>query len=82
MCPVIPPQYPDVFRIFNVLAKARMLQGYKVSAIIMVEVFCLIKLQSRNVWLLGLASQGKKCFPHDIMCWELVLPKNLLAKCS
>lgn len=69
MCPVTPPQYPHGFNIFNILAKARMFQGYKVSVIFMVEVFCLIKLQSRNVWLVGLASQGKKM----LLTWHHVL---------
>lgn len=79
MCPVIPSDYPDVF---NILAKVRMFKGYQVSAIFMVEVLCLLELQSRNVCLVPLASQEKKCFLHAILCWGACTSKKLFAKCS
>lgn len=80
MCPVIPSEYPHVF---NMLAKAIMFKGYKVSAIFMVKVFCLLELQFRNMCLVGLASQEENYFPHAILCWgTCASKKNLFGKRS
>lgn len=75
--PLIPSEYPDVF---NILAKARMFKGYKVSAVFMVEVFRLLELQHRNVCLVGLASQEKNASYMPSSAGELMLPKNCFAR--
>lgn len=50
---VIPQEHPVMF--FNILAKTRVFKGCKVSAIFLVEVFCL--LEPQGMCLVVLASR-------------------------
>lgn len=56
---------------FNILAKARVLKGCKVSAKLLVEVFCLLEPQSSSVYVWLVLHLEKKCFPHAILYWEV-----------
>jgi len=76
MCPVVPSKYPDVF---NMLAKARMFKGCKVSAAFMVEVFCLLDLQSRIVYLVGLQIKKKMLPTCHLVLGSLYFQKNALS---
>lgn len=54
-----------------------MLKGYQVSAVFLVEVFCLLEPQSSSVYVWLVLHLEKKCFPHANLYWEVWALKNL-----